>query len=176
MRAIKFYPCRCLWRGFVQMTRMTPLRLMILQFSQSFFTDARTFILNLFRFDNDPALRQIVRRHFQRYFVAGLKPGRRFSPPLPDTCARTRCPLDNSTRYIVFGRTSTTAPSTLMASSRAMSESPVPIPSPAPYAQNERTVNHLASPLSSRHSILLPPPRPALTIGSMANVIPGRNF
>jgi hypothetical protein len=34
-----------------QMTRMTPLRLMILQFSQSFLTDARTFIcLNRFRF------------------------------------------------------------------------------------------------------------------------------
>jgi hypothetical protein len=28
----------------LQMTRMTPLRRMILQFSQSFLTDARTFI------------------------------------------------------------------------------------------------------------------------------------
>src|SRR6185436_18299355 len=69
---------------------------------------------------------------------------------------------DNSTRYIVFGRTSTTAPSSLMASSWAMSESPVRMPSPTPYAQNGRTVNHLASPLSSHHLILLPPPRPCL--------------
>jgi len=44
IRAILVYPCRCLWRAFVQMTRMTPLRLTILQFSQSFFTDARTFM------------------------------------------------------------------------------------------------------------------------------------
>jgi len=39
-----FYPWRCLWRALVQITRMTPLRRMILQFSQSFLTDARTFI------------------------------------------------------------------------------------------------------------------------------------
>src|SRR5581483_5582292 len=38
------YPWRCLWRALVQMTRMTPLRRTILQFSQSFFTEARTFI------------------------------------------------------------------------------------------------------------------------------------
>src|SRR5215207_9604513 len=46
MRAINNYPCRCLCRRFVQMTRMTPLRRIILQFSQSFLTDARTFIFN----------------------------------------------------------------------------------------------------------------------------------
>jgi len=39
-----YYPWRCLWRALVQITRMTPLRRMILQFSQSFLTDARTFI------------------------------------------------------------------------------------------------------------------------------------
>jgi hypothetical protein len=33
-----------LWRALLQITRMTPLRRMILQFSQSFLTDARTFI------------------------------------------------------------------------------------------------------------------------------------
>ena len=34
-------------REFVQMTRITPLRLITLQCSQSFFTDARTFIISL---------------------------------------------------------------------------------------------------------------------------------
>jgi hypothetical protein len=38
------YPWRCLWRALVQITRITPLRRTILQFSQSFLTDARTFI------------------------------------------------------------------------------------------------------------------------------------
>jgi hypothetical protein len=38
-----------LWRALLQITRMTPLRLMILQFSQSFLTDARTFINSDFR-------------------------------------------------------------------------------------------------------------------------------
>jgi hypothetical protein len=33
----------------LQMTRMTPLRRMILQFSQSFLTDARTFMFLLNR-------------------------------------------------------------------------------------------------------------------------------
>src|SRR5438046_1459074 len=53
LRFIYCYPCRCLWRSFVQMTRMTPLRRMILQFSQSFLTDARTFI-KFFRFGFGP--------------------------------------------------------------------------------------------------------------------------
>ncbi len=45
---------------------------MILQFSQSFFTDARTFINYLFflSFDNYPARRQIARRQFQLNPVA----------------------------------------------------------------------------------------------------------
>jgi hypothetical protein len=33
-----------LWRGSVQITRTTPLRRMILQLRQIFFTDANTFI------------------------------------------------------------------------------------------------------------------------------------
>jgi len=37
-------PWRCLWRGSVQMTRTTRLRLMILQFRQIFLTEANTFI------------------------------------------------------------------------------------------------------------------------------------
>jgi hypothetical protein len=37
-------PWRCLWRGSVQITRTTPLRRMILQLRQIFFTEANTFI------------------------------------------------------------------------------------------------------------------------------------
>jgi hypothetical protein len=38
-------PCRCLCRASaVQMTRTTPLRRMILQLRQIFFTDASTFM------------------------------------------------------------------------------------------------------------------------------------
>ena len=37
-------PWRCLWRALEQITRITPLRRTILQFSQSFLTEARTFI------------------------------------------------------------------------------------------------------------------------------------
>src|SRR2546422_5278437 len=39
----KFYPCRCLCRGFLQMIRTTPRRLTILQFSQRTLIDGRTF-------------------------------------------------------------------------------------------------------------------------------------
>src|SRR5262245_36907070 len=38
------YPCRCLCRGFVQRTRTTPSRRIILQFLQIRLIDARTFI------------------------------------------------------------------------------------------------------------------------------------
>jgi len=38
------YPCLCLWRGFLQMTRTTFLRFTILQLAQSLFTEGRTFI------------------------------------------------------------------------------------------------------------------------------------
>ena len=41
-------PWRCLWRGSVQITRTTPLRLMILQLRQIHLTDARTFMFALF--------------------------------------------------------------------------------------------------------------------------------
>jgi hypothetical protein len=41
------YPWRCLWRGFSQITRTTPARLMILHFEQIAFTDDRTFISSL---------------------------------------------------------------------------------------------------------------------------------
>src|SRR5262249_25563996 len=53
---------------------MTPLRLIILQFSQSFLTEARTFIfLNLSRFHQKPAGGQVVRRHFQPDLIATIK-------------------------------------------------------------------------------------------------------
>jgi len=41
----KIHPWRCLWRGFLQMTRTTFLRFTILQLAQSLFTDGRTFII-----------------------------------------------------------------------------------------------------------------------------------
>jgi len=39
------YPCRCLCRLSTQITRITPLRRIILQFRQIFLTDALTFII-----------------------------------------------------------------------------------------------------------------------------------
>jgi hypothetical protein len=42
---LKDYPWRCLWRGFLQITRTTFLRFTILQLAQSLFTDGRTFII-----------------------------------------------------------------------------------------------------------------------------------
>ena len=39
------YPCRCLCRFSVQITRTLPLRRIILQFLQIFLTEALTFIL-----------------------------------------------------------------------------------------------------------------------------------
>src|ERR1017187_8164849 len=63
------------------MTRMTPLRFTILQCSHSFFTDALTFILNLC-FNQNPPHGQIVGRQLQFHFVAGFQPGKIF-PRLP---------------------------------------------------------------------------------------------
>src|SRR3989441_12837799 len=39
------YPCRCLCRGFSQITRTTPARLMILHLRQICLTEARTFMI-----------------------------------------------------------------------------------------------------------------------------------
>ncbi len=50
------------------MTRITPLRRMTLQFSQSRFTEARTFINLLF---HNAAFRKIERRHLHYHSVAG---------------------------------------------------------------------------------------------------------
>jgi hypothetical protein len=41
------HPWRCLWRGLLQITRTTPRRRMILQFSQMRLTLDRTFMAHL---------------------------------------------------------------------------------------------------------------------------------
>ena len=43
---VGFQPCLCLCRASLQITRIVPLRLIILQFRQIRFTDALTFITN----------------------------------------------------------------------------------------------------------------------------------
>src|SRR6266511_5604013 len=67
-----FYPCRCLCRGFVQMTRTRPWRRMILHRSHIFFTDGRTFIARTspsLVAVHDPAARQVVRRQLYQNSV-----------------------------------------------------------------------------------------------------------
>src|SRR6266540_6076436 len=65
------------------MTRMTPLRLTILQFSQSFFTDARTFMFKFFcrSLAHDAPLRHVEGRHLKSHFVA--RPKARSFVPVP---------------------------------------------------------------------------------------------
>src|SRR6266498_157364 len=66
------YPCRCLCRGFVQMTRTRPWRRMILHRSHIFFTDGRTFIARTspsLVAVHDPAARQVVRRQLHQHPV-----------------------------------------------------------------------------------------------------------
>src|SRR6266850_8284207 len=77
------YPWRCLWRGFLQMIRTTPLRRTTLQCSQIFVTDALTFISTptpsagpksaprlLVPVDDPPAI-EIVGRELNRHLVPG---------------------------------------------------------------------------------------------------------
>src|SRR6267143_1204984 len=83
------YPWRCLWRGFLQMMRTTPLRRTTLQCSQILVTDAFTFIAAspgaippprrlpprgrravLVSIDDPPAI-QIVGRQLHRDLVPG---------------------------------------------------------------------------------------------------------
>src|SRR5947209_19091691 len=54
------YPWRCLCLGFVQITRTTPLRWMILQLSHIFLTEALTFISPSTLAVNRPALPSLV--------------------------------------------------------------------------------------------------------------------
>src|SRR6185436_20870417 len=68
------YPCRCLCRGFLQMMRVTPCRLMILQCSHRVLTDGRTFMALLLEPVGDPAPRQIVGRQLDLHPVARQDP------------------------------------------------------------------------------------------------------
>src|SRR5205809_2068112 len=72
MGVLRSQPCRCLWRGFLQMMRTTPLRRTTLQCSQIFVTDALTFIARslLVPVDDPPAI-QVVGRELHRHFVSG---------------------------------------------------------------------------------------------------------
>src|SRR6266446_4650512 len=58
------HPWRCLWRGFLQITRTTFLRFTILQLAQSLFTDGRTFIIH----ETENA-ETSPRRHFWRNVI-----------------------------------------------------------------------------------------------------------
>src|SRR6185436_271256 len=62
------YPCRCLCRGFEQITRITPRRRMTLQRSQIFFIDGWTFTWSAFSLVpvHDPAACQVVRRQLHQ--------------------------------------------------------------------------------------------------------------
>src|SRR4051812_32021487 len=82
IRATSFpYPCRCLCLGFSQMTRTAPWRLMILQRSHIFLTEARTFIASLSLrslcqpLEDSPPTR-VGGGEFDLYPVAGQDPHR----------------------------------------------------------------------------------------------------
>src|SRR2546426_875286 len=74
------YPCRALCRGFLQMMRVTPRRLMILQCSHRALIDGLTFIARrsslavLFESIRDPAAREVVRRQLDLHAVARQDP------------------------------------------------------------------------------------------------------
>src|SRR5712692_2192924 len=73
MRAMgRPYPCRCLWRGFVQRTRTTPCRRMTLQFLQIALIDARTFMSSCPV--SDAAAGEVERRQLDRHLVTWHDP------------------------------------------------------------------------------------------------------
>src|SRR5438876_9327674 len=82
-----FYPCRALCRGFLQMMRVTPRRLMILQCSHRALIDGLTFIARrsllavLFESIRDPAARAVVRRQLDLHALARAHPDA-VHPPL----------------------------------------------------------------------------------------------
>src|SRR5256712_14018995 len=72
-------PCRALCRGFLQMIRVTPSRLTILQCSQRTLIDGRTFIASSsprpsLESIGDPASGQVVRRELDLHAVARQDP------------------------------------------------------------------------------------------------------
>src|SRR6266850_8052890 len=70
------HPCRCLCRGFLQMIRTTPWRLMIWQCSQRVLTDGLTFIARSLLLEpvRDPTTREIVGRQLHLHTVTGQDP------------------------------------------------------------------------------------------------------
>src|SRR5262249_60332901 len=73
MRAMaRSYPCRCLWRGFVQRTRSTPCRRMTLQFLQIALIDARTFMSPCPV--SDATAREVERGELHRHLVTRHDP------------------------------------------------------------------------------------------------------
>src|SRR5580765_6773378 len=120
------YFWRCLCLGLrLQITRITPLRRTILQCSQIFFTDERTFmgrLLYLYRYTIRPRLRS-----YGESSTVTLSPGRilmKCIRILPEMWASTLWPFSSSTRNIAFGSGSTTVPSTWMPSSFATAVMP----------------------------------------------------
>src|ERR1022692_4718787 len=69
-------PCRCLWRGFSQMTRTTPSRRITLHFSHIFLTEGRTFIRasRLLVPVGDAPTTEVVGRELDLHAVAGQDP------------------------------------------------------------------------------------------------------
>ena len=121
---------------------MTPLRLTILQCSQSLFTEARTFII----IHLSLPVMQPVDKSYGDISMVTLSPGKilvKFISVLPEIRANNLWPLGSSTRNLVLGRTSTMMPSTLIASSLHMLRSLALIQLSKPYAQSEQRVYHL---------------------------------
>jgi len=72
-------PCRCLCRGLVQITRITPFRRITRQCSQSLFTDGRTFIVQITSVPEPPSPDPDPRQ--------GLPPTRDLRPGIPEVAA-----------------------------------------------------------------------------------------
>src|SRR5581483_9143127 len=64
-------PCRCLWRGIVQMTRTAPWRRITLHFSHIFLTDGRTFTTCSLVPVGDATTAQVVRSELDLHTIAG---------------------------------------------------------------------------------------------------------
>src|SRR6266480_1071982 len=73
---VRGYPCRALCRGFLQMMRVTPCRLTILQCSQRVFTDGLTFIVFALLLEpvRDAPAREVVGRELDLHAVAREDP------------------------------------------------------------------------------------------------------